>query len=55
MNEIYNADELINWIKYIPTYTGRNLYVLFMGYFSILEKMSVEIKSRNQNLLIKCH
>lgn len=40
MNEIYPADALIEWIKLIPTYVGKDYYVLFMGYFSILEKMS---------------
>lgn len=45
----------MDWLKYIPTYTGREYYVLLMGYFAVLEKMTPEVKHRNQALLIKCH
>ena len=55
LSELYPSDSLVEWIKYVPVYQGDSAYVLAMGYFSILEKMSGQIKNRNRSLLVRCH
>jgi hypothetical protein len=36
MSELYPADSLIEWLRLVPTYTGKDHYLLFLGYFAIL-------------------
>jgi hypothetical protein len=55
LNEVYGKEEkMVEWVKEVPLYKGKNVCMVGAGLFAVYEKMEQHARFKNERVINRC-